>query len=204
MSNLNDSTVYRTATTPCSIQAGRALCPEGSVRDRLGGPGPSPLVAFDDAPAQAKPMTHTVLSLSERIEIQVGLFTGLSQCAVAQRLGRSPGTISTELKRNGGGQTYCAQSAHLAATQRKARVRRGYGKIDQTAPLRDAVHAYLSRGWSPEEIAGTLKLQYPEIPHARLDLRGRPRRTATRTDQMPAEGSPHAQGVPTGLHLHSG
>jgi len=110
-------------------------------------------------------MTHTVLSLSERIEIQVGLFTGLSQCAVAQRLGRSPGTISTELKRNGGGQTYCAQSAHLAATQRKARVRRGYCKIDQTAPLRDAVHAYLSRGWSPEEIAGTLKRQYPKIPH---------------------------------------
>ena len=39
---------------------------------------------------------------------------------------------------------------------------RGRCDIAAHPPLREAVHARLRRGWSPEEIAGTLKLDCPE------------------------------------------
>jgi len=110
-------------------------------------------------------MSHTTLTLDERIEIQVGLRARETQCLIARRLSRSPSAISTELKRNGGPEHYCAQTAHRGAHERMGRARRGYCAIEQMPPLRDAVHTQLSRGWSPEEIAGTLKLEHPDLPH---------------------------------------
>lgn len=165
MSNLNESSAYRTATTAFSIPARRPSLVEEPDRDRLGGPGPVPPVANPAAPAHPGVMKHTVLSLAERIEIQSGLRAGHSQHSIANRLGRSASTLSTELKRNAGRVGYCAKAAHRAAYERRGRVRRGYCAINQMPPLRDAVHAQLRRGWSPEEIAGTLKLEHPQQAH---------------------------------------
>ncbi|MCC5023456.1 MAG: helix-turn-helix domain-containing protein [Candidatus Synoicihabitans palmerolidicus] len=110
-------------------------------------------------------MTHTVLSLEERIENQSGLRANETQQAIAVRLSRSPSAIRAKLKRNASRDHYGAQSAHRAAHERMGRTRRGYCAIDQMPPLRDAGHAYLRRGWSPEEIAGTLKLDHLDTPH---------------------------------------
>lgn len=105
------------------------------------------------------------LDLTERIELEIGLRAGDTQAHIALRLGRSTGAISMELARNGGRADYRAQRAHQAALARCGASQRGRCDITAHPSLRDQVHARLRRGWSPEEIAGTLKLDYPELPH---------------------------------------
>jgi IS30 family transposase len=105
------------------------------------------------------------LTLDERIELEAGLRAGESQTVIALRLGRAEATISRELALNGGRQLYRAAAAHRAATSRHGNARRGDCAIAECPPLRDAVHDRLHRGWSPEEIAGSLKREYPDLPH---------------------------------------
>lgn len=109
-------------------------------------------------------MKHKLLALGERIEIQAGLAAGQSQATIALRLGRAAGTISMELKRNGGASAYQAEAAQLAAAARKSGARLGRCDIAEHPPLRDAIHERMRRGWSPEEIAGTLKFEHPQVP----------------------------------------
>ncbi|WP_443717869.1 transposase [Rhodococcus globerulus] len=62
------------------------------------------------------------LSQDERIEIADLRHAGLSIRAIANRLGRSPSTISRELRRNAvKGNDYRPFEAHLRATARRAR-----------------------------------------------------------------------------------
>jgi IS30 family transposase len=109
-------------------------------------------------------MVITHLDLADRIELEVAVRAGATQAAVAGRLGRSPGTISRELALNGGRAGYRAAAAHQAALGRRGTARRGDCAIADHPPLRDEVLAQLRRGWSPEEIAGSLKADYPDQP----------------------------------------
>jgi IS30 family transposase len=105
----------------------------------------------------------TMLKLEERIEIEVGLRAGLSQARIASGLGRSAGTISRELAFNGGRAGYVAHRAHLAAGRRRKAAKAGRCHIEEHPPLKAAVHALLARGWSPEEVAGRLRRDHPEL-----------------------------------------
>ena len=60
----------------------------------------------------------TVLSLGEREEISRGLSTQCSLRSIARRLGRSPSTISREVRRNGGPERYRAARSDEAAWDR--------------------------------------------------------------------------------------
>lgn len=104
------------------------------------------------------------LSLSERIELQFGLRAGETQAQIACRLGRSCSAISTEIKRNGGRAAYQAEAAEKQACARRQSARQGRCRIEEHPPLRTQVHALLRRGWSPEEIAGSLKNNHPQLP----------------------------------------
>jgi IS30 family transposase len=103
------------------------------------------------------------LNLAERIELEAALRAGDTQAVIAARLGRSAGTISEELARHGGRACYRAAVAHCAAHARRGTARRGDCAIASHPPLRDEVHARFHRGWSPEEIAGSLKADYPQL-----------------------------------------
>lgn len=107
---------------------------------------------------------RTTLNLSERIELQIGLRAGETQAQIARRLARSTGAISSEIKRNGGRAAYQAKAAEEQAHARRQNARQGRCRIEEHPPLRDAVHALLRRGWSPEEIVGTLKNTHPQLP----------------------------------------
>lgn len=109
-------------------------------------------------------MPNEHLRMEERIELEASMRAGDTQAQVAQRLGRSAGTISRELAFNGGRAGYRAAAAHQAALGRRGAARRGHCAIAGHAPLRDDVHAQLRRGWSPEEIAGNLKTGHPDLP----------------------------------------
>jgi len=104
------------------------------------------------------------LELEERIELEVALRAGDTQAAIARRLQRSAGTLSRELALHGGRDSYRAAAAHQAALARRGNARRGDCAIEAHAPLREEVHARFRRGWSPEEIAGSLRRDYPTVP----------------------------------------
>ena len=106
------------------------------------------------------------LTLSERIELYRMHEEGQSMRAIAIVLGRSPSTVSRELKRNstpskGWGAGYEPLRAD-ALSQRRRRWDARF-KLARNARLRTYVHQHLQSGWSPEQIAGHLKA---EVGHA--------------------------------------
>ena len=107
-----------------------------------------------------------VLCLSEREEISRGLSMGLSLRAIAGRLGRAPSTISREVGRNGGGDRYRAVISDQAAWDRARRPK--LCKLACHAALRRTVSRKLCRKWSPEQIAGWLKREFPNEEQHRV------------------------------------
>jgi len=99
------------------------------------------------------------LSLDEREEISRALVTGESIRSIAARLGRAPSTVSRELKRNGGQESYRATQADSAAWDRALRPKRC--KLAENRPLARVVADKLRLQWSPEQIGGWLKHTYP-------------------------------------------
>ena len=106
------------------------------------------------------------LSTAEREEISRGLSTNLSLRAIARHLGRAPSTISREVRRNGGRQTYRATASDEAAWERALRPK--ICKLACHPPLAFAVSAKLRRKWSPEQIAGWLKRTFPGEAHKQV------------------------------------
>lgn len=96
----------------------------------------------------------------QRNQIQRGLNQGMSIRGIARQLGRSPSTISREIQRGRVEETYDAVCAREEAQRRR---RKGVRKLTEGSPLTLAVtHAILQRKWSPEQIAGRLRMDYPE------------------------------------------
>ncbi len=78
------------------------------------------------------------LSLEDREEISLGISKGETFRSIASRLGRSPSTISREVKVNGGTQRYRAVQAHHDAyvhARRPKAVKRGTGPLLETVEL---------------------------------------------------------------------
>jgi IS30 family transposase len=107
--------------------------------------------------------SRLALSLSEREEISRGIVQGLSMRSISDQLGRSPSTISRELKRNGGVASYRATQSDQAAWDRARRPKTC--KLALYPQLRHSVVRKLKRSWSPEQIAGWLKRAYPHEVH---------------------------------------
>ena len=104
--------------------------------------------------------SRLALTLAEREEISRGLACGLSLRAIAVRLGRAPSTISRELQRNGGTVSYRAVQADQAAWDQARRPKRC--KLVCHRALSRTVAAKLRLQWSPQQIAGWLKREYPQ------------------------------------------
>lgn len=79
--------------------------------------------------------------------------------AIARRLGRHRSTIHREIRRNWFDDgPYLRGYFPISAQERTARRRRWLGKLYREPALRDHVIARLKDAWSPEQIAGRLKL----------------------------------------------
>jgi IS30 family transposase len=100
------------------------------------------------------------LSMAEREEISRGVAAGEPCRQIAARLGRAPSTVSRELARNGGRHRYRAQAAEAAAFRRAQRPKPA--KLVLQPRLRAVVEAKLALRWSPQQIAGWLRVAYPE------------------------------------------
>lgn len=115
--------------------------------------------------ARTAPAANVRLSFQERVEIAIraGGEQGVREIAAA--LGRSPSTISRELARNRTGHGYRATVAQ-SLTDRRAR-RPKTRKLTRI-PLRRRVLQMLRQRLSPEQIAGRLRLDFPDDPEMRV------------------------------------
>ena len=101
------------------------------------------------------------LSEQERVQIADLRAAGAGVRAIAERTGRSPSTISRELRRNrdpGSGQ-YRPFTADKLAAGRRARPRPG--KIAADPVLRQFVAGRLEKRWSPQQVSRALPGEFP-------------------------------------------
>ena len=106
------------------------------------------------------------LTFAEREEISRGLAAGYSLRRIAAGLGRAPSTISREVAANGGARRYRAARADRQAWSRAGRPKPC--KLATHLVLRDMVEEKLQRRWSPQQIAGWLKLAFPTSPEMQV------------------------------------
>lgn len=104
---------------------------------------------------------HTQLSEEERDSIAFLYARGKSLRAIARVIERSVSTVSDELRRNRFKDGYVAIHAQRLADDRK-RAGPAAKHVLKSAWLEDYVLDRLRRGWSPEQIAGRLKREYPK------------------------------------------
>src|ERR1022692_1109053 len=106
------------------------------------------------------------LSVGEREEIAVGLAAGESVRAIAARLGRSPSTVSREVRRNSRGAAHYRALAAQGQAQWRAR-RPKTALLAGNEELREWVQGKLEKNWSPEQISVMLKAEFPD----RIEMR---------------------------------
>jgi IS30 family transposase len=110
-------------------------------------------------PAQ-RHRSRLALSNAEREEILRSLVAGHSIRYIAGALGRAPSTISREIRRNGDSKSYRANTADQAAWDRARRPK--VCKLARSPSIAQTVAGKLRLQWSPEQIAGWLKREYPD------------------------------------------
>jgi IS30 family transposase len=114
-------------------------------------------------PRRGRDLKGRCLTFAEREEIALARARGETIRGIAQCLGRSPSTVSRELTRNAEGRgDYRASVAHALAYQRASRPKPA--KLAVNVVLRELVQDDLRRRYSPEQIAGRLRRQFPEDP----------------------------------------
>ncbi len=100
------------------------------------------------------------LSRAEREEISRGMAASKSMRTIAAALKRAPSTVSREIARNGGREAYRADAADTAAWAYARRPKRC--RLARNGRLRRVVTKKLHLEWSPEQISGWLKQEYPD------------------------------------------
>jgi IS30 family transposase len=109
---------------------------------------------------RARRRPERCLSFEEREEISRAIAGGQSARAIARALGRSHTTIAREIDRCGGRRRYRAHAAEREAWRRSRRPRAT--KLELCPALRRVVEERLAENHSPEQIAGWLRVRYPD------------------------------------------
>ena len=111
-------------------------------------------------PGRARSRSRRCLSIGEREEVSRGIARGHSCRRIGEALGRAHTTISREIARCGGRERYRAHHADNLAWRRQLRPRPG--KLASNPELATRVSELLAEDYSPEQIAGRLRLAHPD------------------------------------------
>jgi IS30 family transposase len=106
------------------------------------------------------------LTLAQREDISRGIASGSSLRDIAKRLERAASTVSREVARHGGRPQYRAHEADQQAWESALRPKRCLLAIH--VKLQKIVASKLILDWSPEQISGWLKIQYPDDESMRV------------------------------------
>lgn len=105
--------------------------------------------------------SRLALTLLEREEISRGIASGHSIRQITAAIGRTPSTVSREIRRHGGKRKYRAADADRAAWELSRRPK--LCRLATNVKLQRIVAEKLTLDWSPEQVAGWLKVQYAEM-----------------------------------------
>ena len=118
-------------------------------------------------PRRGRDLKGRCLTFAEREEIAIARACGHGIRQIAHGLGRSPSTISRELARNVvGTKSYRATTAHALAYDRASRPKAA--KLATNLVLRAKVEKDLEKKYSPEQITGRLRVEFPDDPEMRV------------------------------------
>ena len=106
------------------------------------------------------------LTLAEREDISRGIACGSSIREIARGLERAASTVSREVLRHGGRPQYRASEADHEAWESALRPKPCLLAIQ--VRLQKIVASKLILDWSPEQVSGWLKIQYPEDESMRV------------------------------------
>jgi IS30 family transposase len=119
-------------------------------------------------PRRGRGLRGRCLTLAQREEIALGRARGDSIRTIAALLGRSPSTVSrgaAPQRRRAG-----AVSGHRrACSGLPPRLPTEAGKLVQNLELRGKVEADLAKKYSAEQIAGRLKVEFPDRPEMQVN-----------------------------------
>src|ERR1700722_18739769 len=107
----------------------------------------------------ARQRSRIALTLAEREDISRGIASGSPLREIARRLDRAASTVSREVKRHGGRSVYRASQADELAWDSALRPKPC--RLARHSRLRELVTSKLMLDWSPEQISGWLKTEYP-------------------------------------------
>ena len=111
-------------------------------------------------PPAARRRSRLVLTLAEREDISRGIASGWSFREIARYLDRAASTVSREVSRHGGLLVYRAHEADEHAWDSALRPKQCLLALHPR--LRAIVTSKLILDWSPEQISGWLKTEYPD------------------------------------------
>jgi IS30 family transposase len=108
-------------------------------------------------------MHYTHFSRTERHELSILRKKGYSLRVIAAELGKSPSSVSRELRRNAVGGEYTATKAQLKAYVKRKQSKYQGMKVRERPELEAFVKEKLSCGWSPDRIAGRWNRRNPSV-----------------------------------------
>lgn len=108
---------------------------------------------------------YTQLTVENRFEICSLRKAGLSIRKIATEIGKSPSTVSRELRRNKGERGYRAKQASDKSIHRK---KIAFKCTKLTPDLKKEINLKIIEDWSPEQISGDLALRNIYISHERI------------------------------------
>jgi IS30 family transposase len=114
----------------------------------------------------ARCRSRLALTLAEREDISRGIASGASTREIARRMNRAASTVSREVIRHGGRPAYRAHDADCQAWMSALRPKPCLLVLNRK--LRDIVASKLILDWSPEQISGWLKTEYPDDQSMRV------------------------------------
>ena len=117
-------------------------------------------------PPAARRRSRRALTLAEREDISRGIASGSSIREIARHLDRAASTVSREVTRHGGRPAYRAHEADDQAWESALRPKKCLLALHPR--LREVVASKLILDWSPEQISGWLKTQYPDDESMRV------------------------------------
>src|SRR5882762_9974570 len=141
-------------------RAGQSLHEIGRAFDKPHSCIRSVLLPRGGIPPATRRRSRLALTLAEREDISRGIASDSSLREIARRLDRAASTVSREISRHGGRPAYRAHDADDHAWDSALRPKRCLLALHRK--LRNIVASKLIRDWSPEQISGWLKLQYPD------------------------------------------
>jgi len=141
-------------------KAGQSLHEIGRAFDKPHSCIRSVLLPRGGIPPAARRRSRLALTLAEREDISRGIASDSPLREIARRLDRAASTLSREISRHGGRPAYRAHDADRRAWDSALRPKRCLLALHRT--LRDIVASKLILDWSPEQISGWLKTQYPD------------------------------------------